>query len=154
DVAAEATASPRSWGADDMLWKLRLGSASGRGGSQAAPHPGRVRSGVVDQSCTRARTPAPMVPVVVIVAIETAAFAGNAPARVAKMAWMFGMGRHQYRTMMQRVKAQFDCIRNHRRKGRCRRGGSQPAIGSPMVVTHAPHCASSVFTTVMRGRPA
>src|SRR5690606_252273 len=71
DVAAEATASPRSWGADDMLWKLRLGSASGRGGSQAAPHPGRVRSGVVDQSCTRARTPAPMVPVVVvIVAIE------------------------------------------------------------------------------------
>ncbi|TWT18936.1 hypothetical protein FQY79_09925 [Luteimonas wenzhouensis] len=96
-----------------------------------------------------------MVPVVVvIVAIETAAFAGNAPARVAKMAWMFGMGRHQYRTMMQRVKAQFDCIRNHRRKGRCRRGGSQPAIGSPMVVTHAPHCASSVFTTVMRGRPA
>ncbi|WP_144774377.1 MULTISPECIES: hypothetical protein [unclassified Luteimonas] len=49
---------------------------------------------------------------VVIVAIATAAFAGNAPEPAARMAWVFGMGRHEYRTMMQRVKAHFDCIRN------------------------------------------
>jgi hypothetical protein len=55
-----------------------------------------------------------MVPVVVIVAIATAAFAGNAPEPAARMAWVFGMGRHEYRTMMQRVKAHFACIRNHR----------------------------------------
>src|SRR5690606_13339273 len=112
DVAAEATASPRSWGADDMLWKLRLGSASGRGGSRAAPRRGRARRGGGERCWTRGRTGAPMGRGgVVIVGIEAGACAGNAPGRVAKRAWMLGMGGQQYRAMVQMVKAQFDCSR-------------------------------------------
>src|SRR5690606_14603908 len=87
------------------LWKLRLGSASGRGGSRAARTPIRVRSGVVDQSCTRARTPAPiMVPVVVIIVATATAGVRDAAVDRAQMAWVFGMGRHEYRTMMRCVK--------------------------------------------------
>ena len=58
---------------------------------------------MVDQSCTRVRTPVRMVPVVVIVAIATDGARG-ASMRRAAMAWTFGMGRNEYRTMMRRVK--------------------------------------------------
>src|SRR5690606_3080348 len=104
DEAAEATASPRSWGADDMLWKLRVGLRVRSRWKPCGPHPDRVRSGVFDQSCTRARTPAPMVPVVVIIVATATRPVRDAVARSAQMACVFGMGRHEYRTMVRCVK--------------------------------------------------
>src|SRR5690606_35424883 len=117
DEAAEATASPVSWDADDMLWKLRVGLRVRSRWKPCGPHPVRVRSGVVDQSCTRARTPAPiMVPVVVIIVATATARVQEASAGRAQMAWVFGMGRHEYRTMMRCVKLRrLACNRNYRR---------------------------------------
>src|SRR5690606_21781395 len=117
DEAAEATASPVSWDADDMLWKLRVGLRVRSRWKPCGPHPVRVRSGVVDQSCTRARTPAPiMVPVVVIIVAAATARVQDASAGRAQMAWVFGMGRHEYRTMTRCVKLRrLACNRNYRR---------------------------------------